>query len=99
MFKICDQKGFHMTFANGWTVSVQFGYGNYGSNYSFAGKYDGPVPPAETAEVAAWRESSEGMAILDSGDSVAGHYTPDRVLALMTKVASLGPDDTEIGDY
>ena len=32
MFKITGGKGFQMTFANGWTVSVQFGPGNYCEN-------------------------------------------------------------------
>lgn len=31
-FGISDGKGFHMTFANGWCISVQFGYGNYCGN-------------------------------------------------------------------
>jgi hypothetical protein len=34
--RITDGKGFGMSFANGWGVSVQFGYGNYADNY------DGP---------------------------------------------------------
>jgi len=34
--RITDGKGFGMSFANGWAVSVQFGYGNYADNY------DGP---------------------------------------------------------
>ena len=29
MLNITHGKGFQMTFANGWTASVQFGYGNY----------------------------------------------------------------------
>lgn len=33
MFKITDGKGFQVTFENGITVSVQFGYGNYCENY------------------------------------------------------------------
>ena len=33
MFKITYNKGFHITFKNGCTVSVQFGKGNYCSNY------------------------------------------------------------------
>lgn len=32
-FKITGVKGFHITFENGWTVSVQFGGGNYSDNY------------------------------------------------------------------
>ncbi len=32
-FRITDGKGFGMKFANGWAISVQFGYGNYADNY------------------------------------------------------------------
>ena len=32
-FRITGQKGFHVSFANGWTVSVQFGPANYCDNY------------------------------------------------------------------
>jgi hypothetical protein len=31
-FKSTNNKGFQMTFENGWTISVQFGYGNYCSH-------------------------------------------------------------------
>lgn len=33
MFSICDNKGFHITFENGLTLSTQFGGGNYCANY------------------------------------------------------------------
>jgi len=32
-FRITDGKGFGITFENGWTVSVQFGPGNYCEHY------------------------------------------------------------------
>ena len=32
-FSITRGKGFHISFENGWTVSVQFGHGNYSDNY------------------------------------------------------------------
>jgi hypothetical protein len=32
MFKITHKKGFHITFENDYTVSVQFGPGNYCDN-------------------------------------------------------------------
>jgi len=34
MFRINDNKGFQIKLENGYMVSVQFGPGNYGSNYS-----------------------------------------------------------------
>jgi hypothetical protein len=39
-FRTTGRDGFQMTFANGWTVSIQWGYGNYSSG--------------KTAEVARW---------------------------------------------
>ena len=33
MFEVTTGKGFHVTFENGWTVSVQFGPGNFCDNY------------------------------------------------------------------
>lgn len=33
MFKITGSKGFHITFKNDVTVSVQFGWGNYCNTY------------------------------------------------------------------
>jgi len=32
-FRITYGKGFGITFLNGWTISVQFGVGNYADNY------------------------------------------------------------------
>lgn len=32
-FRITGKKGFHITFNNGWKISVQFGPGNYCDNY------------------------------------------------------------------
>jgi hypothetical protein len=34
-FRITDGKGFNVQFANGWSISVQFGWGNYCDNYSY----------------------------------------------------------------
>lgn len=33
-FSITSGKGFHLTFENGYTISVQWGPGNYGDNYN-----------------------------------------------------------------
>ena len=85
-FAICDRKGFHVTFENGWTISVQFGRGNYCDNYNHDGAYGDAVPPSGTAEVAAW-PSGGGMIKLD-GDAVGANYTPAQVLALMADIAA-----------
>ncbi|CAN7172835.1 hypothetical protein [Brevundimonas sp. LjRoot202] len=86
-FRICDQKGFHVTFENGWTVSVQFGRGNYSGNYDHTGAYADPVPASPTAEVAAWPNGGEMIALGD-GDTVLGWQTPEQVLALMNDIAA-----------
>lgn len=61
MFHITSGKGFHITFENGWTVSVQFGPGNYSdhyNNYDFTakGRCDAGVTGSKTAEVWCWNE-------------------------------------------
>ena len=91
MFKITDGKGFHMTFANGWTVSVQWGAGNYCPNYSVRPSEWTPSAYGEmqrklgavgspVAEAGWWK---------GSGDmEVSGNMSPDEVLALMVELAA-----------
>jgi hypothetical protein len=86
-FAITGGKGFHITFENGWTVSVQFGPGNYGGNYDRSFRDEGPIPPSTTAEVAAWPNGGE-MITLAGGDTVEGYQTPAEVLALLMDVAN-----------
>ena len=86
-FHITDAKGFHITFENGWTVSVQFGPGNYSGNYDRSFRAEGPLPPSHTAEVAAWPNGGDMIALGD-GDSVAGWQTPAQVLALLNDIAA-----------
>lgn len=91
-FAITGQKGFHVTFDNGWTVSVQFGGGNYSANYNepIGGSDLNPgykLPPSATAEIAAW--PAEGRPWYDFGDDiVAGYKTPAEVLAFMQEIAA-----------
>lgn len=72
--------GFHMTFANGWTVSVQFGKGNYISDRAHTGK-------SVDAELAAW-DADGNWYKFDSGDTVSGWNKPDDVLAFMNMIAA-----------
>jgi hypothetical protein len=58
-FKSCQNKGFALKLNNGWTVSVQWGPGNYGSNYNDsweAAKEAHTYSSKATAEVAAWND-------------------------------------------
>jgi hypothetical protein len=91
MFKITDGKGFHMTFANGWTVSVQWGAGNYCQNYNTR-----PADGTERAyEYMQRKLGEEGVPVAEagwwkgSGDmEVCGHMSPDEVVALMVELAA-----------
>lgn len=92
MFKITAGRGFQMTFDNGWTVSVQFGTGNYCENRSLepAGDYlradrDAGARGCKTAEIAAWNKNETWY---DFGnDQVKGYCTPDEVAAFIAKIA------------
>lgn len=77
-------KGFHMTFDNGYTISVQWGEGNYCSSpKSSSGNFE-----ANTAEVAAWDENGKWLKLGD-GDDVIGWQTPNEIAELITKISKL----------
>jgi len=87
MFTITAGKGFQMTFANGYRLSVQWGTWNYcdnrGENYDDIVLGEAGCPNAEIA------------VILPNGDmdheSVQGWLTPDQVLAKMVEIAGIIP--------
>lgn len=94
MFKITQGRGFHITFANGYTVSVQWGIGNYcheqhhpqsGNRYS------------ETAEVAYWHESN-GELISFGTDTVEGWKSADEVASFLANVAAMPIPVAAIGE-
>lgn len=85
MFKITDNKGFHMTFENGWTLSVQFGAGDYCDNYNHSLE---PIPASRDAEIAAWNDQGEWLKIDDNGE-VLGNVTPDMLVEYINKVKAL----------
>jgi len=88
MFRITDNKGFQITLDNGYMVSVQFGPGNYSSNYSLnmLANMDKPQT-ALTAETALI--DPEGRFVEYKGDSVQGHQTVNDVLELLAYANSL----------
>lgn len=86
-FKITSGKGFHITFANGWTVSVQFGYGNYCENYSNRDA-DNEECTSRDAEVAAWDADGKWLRLAEH-DDVIGRQSPADVLAIINSVAAM----------
>ena len=64
--------GFTMTFANGNTISVQFGAGNYCDNRSES------APSCANAEIAIWNKN-ECYTFEDNCDQVKGYCSADDV--------------------
>lgn len=87
MFKITRKRGFHVTYKNGYTVSVQFGPGTYSDNYSADIGEDDEVSGSRgssTAECAVWANDGEMIPHKSfDGNTVGGRMTPDEVLKLM----------------
>lgn len=86
-FYITGGKGFHITFPNGWTISVQFGPGNYCGNYdrdirteTEASGKDGSA----TAETAYW--GPDGKMVEEDGDTVQGYQTVDQVMDRIARI-------------
>ena len=88
MFNINDNKGFSVTFENGYTVSVQFGPGNYGSNRTETYDTAMNVPQAaalvETALI-----SPDGEFVKYDGDDVQAYRNTAEVLALLNYAAAI----------
>lgn len=94
-FNITENKGFQMTFENGFTISVQWGYGNYCSNQSCNHSHQDERKHscfgAYTAEIAVWHKDSEREFLQIEGNCwghVIGWLTADQVATWITKVAN-----------
>lgn len=97
---ISQNKGFQLKFANGFTVSVQFGPYNYCANrdlppQTFSGdRAASSVPDSKDAEVAVFHPNGAFLLMQNVGDSVRGWVTPDDVVRLISWAASQ-PADAE----
>ena len=98
-FMITGGKGFHITFENGVTASVQFGYANYCENKEFSLNYHAELDIIKkeggyfcpNAEVAAWDKDGRWVTkdVIQTGEDVAGWINPKGVLAFLIKCAKL----------
>lgn len=90
------RKGFHMTFKNGLTASVQWGAGNYCDNHfpedmDFSCSKDAQ---SNTAEVAVWKGNGGDFLNANdfvpeecrSCDVVCGYMTPEQVVEFLYNV-------------
>lgn len=90
-FDVCAVRGFHLTFANGYTVSVQIGAGSYTENYDadFDEFRDKRKVESMDAECAVFKDDGELIYHpLFDGSSVGSYMTPAQVLELMNWAAS-----------
>lgn len=85
MFKVYSEapfsQGFHMTFENGWTVSVQFGTANYADNRMGSNR-------SISAEIAAWNENDGWHCFDDESTTVKGYCSADEVAAFIAMIAA-----------
>jgi hypothetical protein len=99
MFRITQNKGFHITFQNGWTLSVQWGPLNYCANRNddrVWNRHDIDEIAAEAgstgsadAEIAAWDAAGK---MYDFGnDTVKGWVTPDELVEWINKFSTMPP--------
>ena len=98
------QKGYEMVFDNGWTISVKWGAGAQGSNFTqdmLEANYRSNAT-ARTAEVAAiygdpiskdaddlWWNFADGRVEPDNRTSVSSFIKPDKVADMITIVKNL----------
>jgi hypothetical protein len=90
MFRIVDAKGYQMRFTNGYTVSVQWGPGNYCDrrNEAYDTQYTEPMWTSNTAEVAVIAPDGTFLKFF-SDDEVRGYVQADDVVAIMLQVQKM----------
>ena len=80
-------KGFAITFENGWTASVQWGPGNYCDNRYVHIDFIPQKPmTSKDAEIAAW--DSKGVWHRFESDDVKGYCKPAEVLEFLNMIAN-----------
>lgn len=86
-FRTCNNKGFHITFPNGVTLSTQFGWGNYCENYdSKMPDYTKPIPDtlSDDCEIMIWYGDSDNTITSEwskNDDTVQGRLSIDQWLS------------------
>lgn len=88
-FKTTLNKGFQMTFENGWTISVQFGFGNYCDNKNHPDGFElgrkNPVVESSDAEIAIWDKNNK---LYNFGsDEIKGFCSSNEVSGWIQKVS------------
>lgn len=83
MFKITNGEGFHITFANGYTCSVQWG------PYHYCDHVSKEPCSARTAEIAYFKGTGPLIEFPEVNDAVKSRVSADEVAVWLAKVAAL----------
>ena len=84
-------KGFQMSFPNGWTISVQWGPGNYCQNQSAASMFESAgreFYESRDAEIGVWMT---GKSVMEFPMQVQGWLSANEVAAEVAAVAAREP--------
>ena len=98
MFKTNGNRGFCLTFNNGWEISVQFGLGSYSSNRSvdpdkITSEFrDKPDQESKTAEIAVF-DADKDWAL---PGEVVGYLNVDQVAKVIAELTNPEPDMAKI---
>ena len=83
------QRGFRFNFANGYTVSIQFGTANYCDVRNYSPNQPEDVPAAECVEVGIFETAERGEWIrLSAHDDPAGWVAVDDIPAILVAAQS-----------
>lgn len=89
-FNITNGKGFNLTFANKWQISVQWGPGNYCERKN--DDFDTPKKQnywvSNSAEVAVWKGDGKQSFVPLQFDSVEGWCSTNKVAEMITIVSN-----------
>jgi hypothetical protein len=85
-------QGFHLQFANGWTISVQTGLNNYhdarDTDAVLSSLEPSLLSSSPNAEIAVWHRDSPMVQWAD-GDTVQGWVSPDRIARVIHYISNL----------
>ena len=85
--------GFSMTFKNGWTVSVQFGKGNYCFNqFEMETAKEETKQQCQNAEIAAWDNNTDKWYSFND-DTVKGWVNADEVARFIVEIQRKNPNE------
>lgn len=85
MISSTNNKGFQLTFSNGYTISIQFGMGNYCKNRRDKNMIPTGLYSCKDAEIAYWHENSETEMHIKS------HCSANEVAEWINKVSNFSP--------